>query len=241
MSLFNRVSKFGSSLFRKITTPISATLKYVSKSIQKQKNITNSLEGEDRITALISKEVYSPPSNRAEFIESYKLDRRFNELKHCVYVDENNKSVIVAFRGTQLDLEDLANDANIIRTDIFDEENIRFNKSYKIKEAEDLYNRVRELYKGYKIINTGHSLAGRQVLELARNNKAKKINGETYYNAFNAGGMPSQINEYPKENTKIFLTGSDILSFGWSRHPSAVIVERKDKKLANNHSINYFI
>lgn len=241
MSLFRGISKIGSSIFKKITNAVPATLKYVAKKMKKPENITKGVEGEDYTTALIVKEVYSPPTNRAENINGYKIDRRYNANKHCAYVNENNKTVIVAFRGTQLDIEDLANDANILRTDIFDEKNIRFNSSYKIKEAEDVYNSIRNDYKDYKIIVGGHSLAGRQILELGRNNKKNNINGNTHYRAFNAGGFPSQLNEYPRDNTKIYLTGSDVLSFGWSRHPSSIIVERDDKPKGNNHSINYFI
>jgi hypothetical protein len=260
MSLFRRATKFGSTILKKITTPVSATLRYVSKAVQKQRNVINQLDGEAKIVALIAEQVYKPPEKRANTVglgggntvmdlggfsgksgsSVMNLDYQYNQQKHCVYVNHALLWVVIGFRGTQLDAEDLANDANIVRTDLFDEGNIRFGRSYKVDEAEALQAKVAEKYPRYRITMTGHSLAGRQVLEVARRRKGKDKE-DTRYVAFNAGGFPSSVGEYPVDNTKIYLSGSDILSFGFARHPSSVIVERKDKPLGNNHSINYFI
>lgn len=240
MGIFNRVSRFGSTMLRKITQPLSATFRYVAKSSQKRPNITNSIEGDGKDTALVAKAVYKPPTERPPIIGSLRLDLEYNGKKHCVYVSDTQQRVIIGLRGTQLDAEDLANDANIVRTDLFDEDNVRFSRSYKVREADELYNRVSSKYPGYQITMTGHSLAGRQVLELARQRRDIG-NGNTKYVAFNPGGFPSSVKEYPTDNTQIYLSGSDILSFGFARHPSSIIVDRKDKPLGNNHSIDYFV
>ena len=242
MSILKSLKRGAGKVFKTITAPISITLKSVARMGKSGDRIVPNVKEEDRITALVAEQVYKPPNSRSPVVSDFNLDYDFNGEKHCVYVNDRKNELVIGLRGTKpTDIEDLANDANIVRTDFFDEKNIRFNKSYRIGDAEVLYNQVRKKYPAYKITVSGHSLAGRMTMELARNHRQKGINGNTSYVAYNAGGFPMPVSDYPTENTRIYLTGSDVLSWGWNRHPSSIIVDRKDKPIGNNHGIKYFI
>jgi hypothetical protein len=242
MGLFSNLKRTTGRVLKKLTSPISMTLKSVSKMGKDKSRVINKIPDEDKTTALVAEQVYNPPKSRSPVVSDFNLDYDFNGEKHCVYVNDKKNELVIGLRGTKpTDIEDLANDANIVMTDFFDERNIRFNKSYRIGDAEVLYNQVRKKYPAYKITVSGHSLAGRMTMELARNHRQKGINGNTSYVAYNAGGFPMPVSDYPTENTRIYLTGSDVLSWGWNRHPSSIIVDRKDKPIGNNHGIQYFI
>lgn len=242
MGLFSNLKRTTGRVLKKLTSPISMTLKSVSKMGKDKSRVINKIPDEDKTTALVAKQVYNSPNSRSPVVSDFTLDRDFNAEKHCVYVNDSRNELIIGLRGTNpTDVEDLANDANIVRTDLFDEENVRFNRSYRISDADALYNRVRQKYPAYRIVVSGHSLAGRMAMELARNHRQRGVNGNTSYVAYNAGGFPMSVKDYPTDRTKIYLTGSDVLSWGWNRHPSSVIVDRPDKSIGNNHGIDYFL
>jgi hypothetical protein len=238
MGIFSNLKKTAGKVLKMVSNPVSRTLKSVSRW---GSPVVKKIPEEDTISAIVSKQVYSEPNQRLQRIGTFSLDNVFNGEKHCVYVDDTNNKIIIGLRGTNpTDIEDLANDANIIRTDFFDENNIRFNRSSRIGNSELLYNQVRRKYPSHFITVSGHSLAGRMTLELARNHKKQGIQN-TNYIAYNAGGFPMSTSDYPRENTKIYLSGSDLLSWGWNRHPSSIIVDRDDKPIGNNHGIDYFL
>lgn len=242
MGLFSNLKRAGGRILKKIVQPVAFTLKGVSKMGRSVNRIVSQIPEEDKITALVAQQVYKNPSVRLRTLLDFSLVEKYNALKQCVYINDDRKELVYGLRGTK-DGEDLINDALIVRSDaenLFDEENIKFNKSYRVAEADVLFRQLRSAYPHYKIIVAGHSLAGRTTMELARNHRRDNVNNSKYI-AYNAGGFPISVNQYPKERTKIYLTGSDVLSFGWMRHPSSVIVDRKDKEIGNNHSIDYFV
>lgn len=242
MSVFRELKRAGGKILKKITSPLSLTLKGVSKRIAGNQRTMTEIPEEDKITALVAQQVYKAPSIRQSVLLDFSLVQNYNAVKHCVYKNDTRKELVMGLRGTA-DAEDLANDALIVRSDaenMFGEKNIKFNQSYRVGEADTLFRTLRKAFPAYKIIVAGHSLAGRMTMELARNHQREGINNSRYV-GYNAGGFPLSVGQYPKERTRIYLTGSDVLSFGWNRHPNAYIVDRKDKEIGNNHSIDYFV
>ncbi|MDR0281756.1 MAG: DUF2974 domain-containing protein [Candidatus Peribacteria bacterium] len=84
---------------------------------------------------------------------NWKLDDKFNELFHAVYVHMDQELIIICYRGTDFtNLKDLFSDIQIVLgINVID---------VRIKESRNFYDKVTIKYPQHKKRVTGHSLGG---------------------------------------------------------------------------------
>jgi len=87
----------------------------------------------------------------------WELDKQNSKVDSKVFVNQLQKVVVIAFRGT-VNLKDVKDDISIITSSE--------HKNKRWKKGRNLVERMNEKYKGYKIYTTGHSL-GSSVAEFA--------------------------------------------------------------------------
>lgn len=207
---------------------------------RKSRKTTNKLDYMSNLSALISAEVYKPIAQRKYNILDYTLDREIENDFICVYVNHNNKDVIMGIRGTKtgsdlysdflLGLQQITNLNAFINSDRF-----KTVKS-KLEQVITKYDK-----NNYNIRITGHSLAGFETIKLAQKYN-NIVDGGV---AFNAGSVPIRIFKDDIPNTvEHYRNPRDIISYGWKDDKQTTEYINKDKmSLWNplkNHTINYF-
>jgi hypothetical protein len=171
-----KIKRFGSSVGKVVTDTI--------RKITPEAN-TMQLSPEGQIMAEMSVEAYNL-SNRKETIGPYNLDKSFSNNICAVYIDKNNKKIILAFRGTS-QLKDIATDIDILKGQ---------EAQQQFQEAMSLYNAITDTYKDYTVEATGHSKGGSLALFL---NKRFGIKVEV----FNPGVGGGVFENNPNKNKAI--------------------------------------
>lgn len=160
-------------------------------------NIRNSapkLSGDERTLARLSNEVYKGVNDRQN-IEDHRQDNEFRGPHHAVYVDKQQRPVIV-FRGTK-DVADLGVDADIL---------LGQRKHKRFDEAVELERRVRRKY-GRAPQLTGHSLGGSIANHVSQKNDNQAV-------VFNPGSSPF-LRESLGKNTRVRRDRNDFISSGF--------------------------
>lgn len=111
------------------------------------------LDPQDVACAYIADRVYLNPFERPRHIFGYELDEKFNEFEYALYVNQEKKTWILGYRGTEVTaIKDYISDLNILLgTQSW---NTRFGLSVKV------YEDAKKSYPGYHCRVTGHSLGG---------------------------------------------------------------------------------
>lgn len=157
-NVVGKIKKFGSNIGKHVHT-------FSSFLTPKAENTPN-LSGLSRTLAIISNVAYD--TNRPYTIDGYTYDDSLSTPLVAIY--KNDKNIILGFRGTSK-FEDLKTDIEIIKGSSNDPQ---------FREAESIYQKVKNLYPNLNIIGTGHSKGGSLALYL---NKLHNIMVEV----FNAG------------------------------------------------------
>ncbi len=130
--------------------------------------------------SVFANEVYKGVKNASKVLNGYTLDIKLSNDNNLVYYNKN--FVILCIRGTDpTDSRDLISDAMLM---------VGFNKATPhFKDSAKILDKAYKKYKGYKIIVTGHSLAGRITIDLldVYPNKIYKVY------AFNPGTSPHNL------------------------------------------------
>jgi hypothetical protein len=145
-SVVGKIRKFGSNVGKHIHNFSS----YLTPKAENTPNLT----GLSRTLATISNVAYD--TNRPEIIDGYKYDSSLSNQLVAVY--KNDQNIILGFRGTSK-FQDLKTDLEIVKGSSND---IQF------REAESIYQKVKNLYPNLNIIATGHSKGGSLALHLNR-------------------------------------------------------------------------
>lgn len=115
----------------------------------------------DEIYLLISKAAYVDKMNRPVNIMGYNYDSLLSDAKNAIYVNNQNGTVIIGFRGTVPTLaEDLFEDGLIVAG--------KFNSGRRLPETIKLVEIAIQKYPNYTFSFTGHSLGGRIALEIGK-------------------------------------------------------------------------
>jgi len=108
---------------------------------------------EHHICALIAWESYKDLEKRSKDIDKYSLDEKNSNKTCCIYVDNEVKQCIIWYRWTVVtDIKDIISDTQIV----LDIQWI----DLRVKDALEIYDKIREEYQWYKIWVCGHSLGG---------------------------------------------------------------------------------
>lgn len=217
--------------YKSIGIPKPPTRKRRIGSISTDSPSVDSLSPESKEYAQYSNLSYQSTKKRKT--GNLRYDAKLSNNHVAVYVDDVDKKVVTAFRGTIIiDGGDLIADAAIAVG--------AFNKSHRFREMDAHFQKILDAYGDYKHIVTGHSLGGSTALAIH-----DKYKGKIYEShAFNPGiGLDFGINhdsQEPNSNKHAyFIHGDPISNAGVnSGNFSAQVFSKKE---GSAHSINQFI
>ncbi len=107
--------------------------------------------GLGKISAVISADVYNPVNERQEKIQNYIYLKEYSTPEISVYMDHPNKSIIIGSRGTS-NLKDVGTDLLLVAG--------KLDKTKRLKELNNLIERLKNRWPDHHITTTGHSLGG---------------------------------------------------------------------------------
>ena len=107
--------------------------------------------GLGKISSIISNDVYNSPSKRQRTIYNYLYLPDISDAEKSVYINHSTKSIIIGVRGTS-NVKDVFTDVGLVTG--------KLDKSTRLKELNSLIERLKNMYKGYHITTSGHSLGG---------------------------------------------------------------------------------
>lgn len=233
MSIFKSIKNRFKKVYNKLKNAVNqGILKPIKKkfNIQTIKEIPQKHKDELEIAS----EVYKSPNDRAKEIMGYKYDRDISKKRSAVYVNEDNKEVTLALRGTvPSNIRDLGSDVKILLDDTLNKTTNQFKNSQYMKDARKALKRVKSKYPNYEITIVGHSLGGRGSIQLSKEHK--NIDSVT----FNSGGGNFTKNQIPKTDTH-YRAPTDPISVGFALDSQTKNVKPDDMKVGLNHSIKYF-
>jgi hypothetical protein len=177
--------------------------------------------------ANFANEVYVDKNSRKSLLLNHKYIDNFSNKNLSTYVDKQDKSIVVAVRGTVAsDYNDIISDIGIVAGD----NEILLQR---ISEYKKIINKVIEKYPSYNVVLTGHSLGGYLVEELVKHY-------DTFQGiVFNPATSLSNVNtENPNPNIIGYRTTGDPVSLGYSNVNMKTI---RNKFNIDRHSILNFI
>ena len=167
----------------------------------------NKISREDQDYATIVRQSYKPPDERSDQIDDWVRDKTLDTDRFSVWVDQSDREVHVALRGTKANASDILSDLHILWD----------NHSGNAAEVGDYLEQVQKKYEGYKLDASAHSLGSNQLLEVAINNENIDFD---HYNLFNPGLNPMWNLDEAKQSVNddkfsFFLNSGDIVSNGF--------------------------
>ena len=162
---------------------------------------------EDNKYAAIVQQAYKPIDQRVDslFGGDWVRDTAMDDDQFSVWVDDSDKQVHVALRGTKLNYADLASDLNIVLS----------NASGNVPEIRAFLEKVVEKYGDDFVLDvSGHSLGGNELMELF---EGDDLEGFDRVNLFNPGVTPTHNLDSAKdavadERVHFYLNSGDLIS-----------------------------
>jgi len=182
-----------------------------------------------------------------EAMPSWTIDKELSDTRSLVLHDGEN--TILAFRGTDpfgYDTKaDLGADFNILIGANRDNMDTNLLQPTRFQHAEDKFNAVEQKYGKDNLMLSGHSLGGGIADYIGRKNSVDAV-------VFNAGESPigavaGLLDEIPKQQTRFYTTGSDIISRSnllYTERADVRIVPMKEENkssLFGSHSLTNFL
>jgi hypothetical protein len=182
-----------------------------------------------------------------EAMPTWTIDKELSDTRSLVLHDGEN--TILAFRGTDpfgYDTRaDLAADFNILLGANRDNMDNNLLHPERFQHAEDKFNAVEEKYGKDKLMLSGHSMGGGISDYLGRKHGVDAV-------VFNAGESPIGVvagltDEIPKQQTRFYTTGNDIISRSnllYTERADVRIVPMKEENkssLFGSHSLTNFL
>jgi len=203
----------------------------------------SSLNKDDEIYLILADESYRDKDKRIPIIDGYIYDIDLSTKRSAVYINPNNKKIIIAHRGTvKTDTSDLKQDALILAGQV--------DKSDRLKRSLETVDDVIKKYPSFRISNTGHSLGSRIASEIGL--RLPVIDSKVI--GFSNAGSPFEIpkNLFNKlkcsivnsenckklKNQKFYTTGFDPISISNIIHAGKT--EFSLPKSLNVHSLKNF-
>jgi|TARA_R100001129_G_scaffold168078_2_gene136066 hypothetical protein len=182
-----------------------------------------------------------------EAMPTWSIDKELSDTRSLVLHDGEN--TILAFRGTDpfgYDTKaDLEADFNILIGANRDNMDTNLLRPERFQHAEDKFNAVEQKYGKDNLMLTGHSLSGGLSDYLGRKHGVDAV-------VFNAGESPigavaGLMDTIPKQQTRFYTTGSDIISRSnilyANRADVRIVPMREENKnsIFGSHSLTNFL
>jgi hypothetical protein len=226
----------------------------VVKSIGYSTPVQDTVDVEDKPVAVLSKAAYEnyktgDKKETQKMIDNYNIGYNvvedLTEPEYVTAVNEEQKKIVVAFRGTDSTLTNISDDiadleiaAGLAETPILSYVPSRF------RTGENIYKKVKEQYPDYEINLTGHSLGGTVARYIGDRYKEKAV-------VFSAGSTPlepyieKKLGNAPSTAKFYFTDTFDLLS-NTSKYTekNIRIVKTKDvnkKYIGGSHKVENYL
>ena len=160
---------------------------------------------DDKRYAKILQEAYKEEDERDDTLGDWKRDKELDNDNFSVWVDEDDKEVHVALRGTKLNMNDLGADMKIIGTNVSGNE----------EATAEFLREVEKKYPDFRFDVSGHSLGGNTLMNVFN----QEDHGLDYdrVNLFNPGTSPladlsGARDTVDNDRFHFYLNSGDILS-----------------------------
>ena len=159
---------------------------------------------EDQDYARILQQSYLAVDDRDDTVDDWVRDSDLDTDRFSVWVDEDDREVHVALRGTKAEMGDILADAHIIWD----------NTSGNVDDVADFLEKVQDKYEGYTLDASGHSLGGNELIEVVSD---RQLDQYERFNLFNPGmnpmwGLDNAKDIVQDERMTFYLNTGDILS-----------------------------
>lgn len=190
-------------------------------------NLVKEVDAVDRIFTKVSNSAYKKPNRRPKELEGYTLQEDLSDEENVVYVNEEDKKVIVGFRGSK-NFKDFKTDIELAVGGIRNTE--RYDTTL------NLVKKVIEMYKGYKIEFTGHSLGGTLAIEMNLISPSKRAV------VFNAGHTPLRRRATDDNDITYYTNKGDLVSgLGMKSYKNVKVLDKEHKNPLKAHSLRNFM
>ena len=222
--------KFKSKLSRKfqqLQEPINLVVRGVGKLKGRKVVKQNAIDPEDVHKLKMTIASYSKAEDRRD-IEGFKYNPQVSNEEHAVWVNDGNKSIVVAYRGSRTQEDWLVSDKHIAKGEL---------------EKSDRYKRESEWVKGlldvvpkdYKVEFTGSSLGGTLAYTLGHAHKQRAV-------IFNAGVGVDGAKKHGEDNTKNYHAEGDPISImGLGAFKDNRMIRNTSGNFATAHSTSVFL
>lgn len=174
-----------------------------------------------------SADVYQKEDSRPSHIGKYLYNEPASNFEHAIYVDENAKKLIIAFRGSVSGEDWLVSDRKILFS--------RLTTSERFKREKKWTSEVLSMLPNYQVEFTGHSLGGALAIEMANTFRKPAV-------VFNAGA--SLLGERLKtreDDIKFYTIKGDLVSAnGVGRFKDTRILDSQAGNSGSAHTLTAF-
>jgi len=188
-------------------------------------NLVDNIDGEDDKYFKASVGSYKKPDKRKD-LGKFRYDKDLSDNENAVYVNDEDKKVIVAFRGS-VNKKDLMTDLKLAVGGIKNTE--------RYGDTINLVRKVIDMYPDYKIEFTGHSLGGTLAIEMNLISPTKKAV------VFNAGHTPLRKKATHINDIRYYTTKGDVVSnLGLNSYKDVRIMKGNLQNPIKAHSLSNF-
>ena len=189
-------------------------------------NLVKNVSDEHQLALAVSNSAYKKPNKRKTIIMGYTLDTDISNDENVVYFNDEQKKVIVGFRGST-NFKDFKTDLRLAIGGI--------KSTSRYGETLEFFKKVIELYEGYSISMTGHSLGGTLAIEMNLLSPSKKAV------VFNAGHTPLRSKATEKNDITYYTNKGDLVSgLGLKSYKDVRVLDKIDENPLKAHSLRKF-
>jgi hypothetical protein len=183
------------------------------------------IDSEDKKFLDMSDNAYKPVEDRQHKIYGYVYNKNASNEEHAIYVNQNEKKIAIAFRGSQTKEDWTKSDTNLAIGKL--KQTPRFGREEKWVQE------IKSMLPNYEYVYTGHSLGGTLAIEMGDLFKEPAIT----FNAGHGVGMGDK-----KDNDVKFYSakGDAVSSLGVGQYKDTRLIENTAGNSITAHSLDSF-
>lgn len=209
---------------KEVDTEGGSLVSGINRAFSKKNQVSN-VRNQDANYLRATENSYRKPDKRRNF-GGYKLNEDLSNPEVAVYVNDSEKKVIVAFRGS-VNFKDLMTDLKLAVGGIKSTE--------RYADTVNLVRKIRDMYEGYKIEYTGHSLGGTLAIEMNLLNPTSKSV------VFNAGHTPLRNKATDRNDITYYTTKGDLVSnLGVDSYKNVIGMDKPVSNPIKAHTLDNF-
>tara|TARA_R110002073_G_scaffold320989_1_gene496852 strand:+ start:6346 stop:10113 length:3768 start_codon:yes stop_codon:yes gene_type:complete len=195
------------------------------KGTKKNVKTQGAIDSQDKKYLDMSDSAYNPPNDRQQKIYGFIYNKNASNDEHAIYVNQNEKKIVIAFRGSQTKEDWLKTDTNLSVGKL--KQTPRFGREEKWVQE------IKSMLPNYQYVYTGHSLGGTLAIEMGDLFKEPAIT----FNAGHGVGMGDKSDN----DVKFYSAKGDAVStLGVGKYKDTRLIENSAGNSITAHSLDAF-